>query len=91
MKWADVVSNIDLSDGERHTFSIDPASPIETRTGRSGDYWAVIVSEAGRVMELTMGKRLLGRIADLGLKKTTEITVRRLGEGFQTDYEVSVA
>ncbi len=91
MKWADIMDTVDLSDGQTHTVLLDPAADIETRQGRAGDYWATIVSEGGRPADLNMGKRLRAAIKRLGLKKETEITIQRTGEGFQTDYEVSVA
>ncbi len=91
MKWADVEKTVDLGDEKIHTVTIRPDLGIEPRQGRAGDYWAIIVTEQGRQAELTMGKRLRSRIANLELKKPTEITIRRTGEGFQTDYEVSVA
>ncbi len=91
MKWADVIRTVDLSDGETHKVTIDPSNELETRQGRAGDYWATIVSEHGRPSELNLGKRLRDSIAGLELTKPTEITIRRTGEGFQTDYEVSVA
>ncbi len=91
MKWADAELTVDLADGEIHTVEISPDHELETRKGLSGDYWAVLVSENGRPAELRLGNRLLNKIAKLELTKKTEITIRRTGEGFQTDYEVSVA
>ena len=91
MKWADVVTNVDLADGETHTVVLDPSLELEVRQGRAGDYWAIIVSENGRPSELNMGKRLRAAIKRLNLGKKTEVQIRRTGEGFQTDYEVSVA
>ncbi len=91
MKWADVVITVDLADGKTHTVVINPSLGLETAEGRAGDYWIALVSEDGRPAELAMGKRLRNRIADLRLKKPTEVQIRRTGEGFQTDYEVGVA
>lgn len=92
MKWAEVMDTVDLADGETHTVLLDPQNEIETRSGRAGDYWATVVEEGGRLSELNMGKRLRAAIKRLGLGESpTEITIRRTGEGFQTDYEVSVA
>ena len=91
MKWADVVSNVELADGETHTVLLDPSLGLESAQGPSGEYWITMVVENGLAVELSMGKRLRNRIKDLQLTKKTSITIRRTGEGFQTDYEVSVA
>ncbi len=91
MKWADVIRTVDLADGQKHVVELDPSLELDTRQGRAGDYWAVIVREYGRPSDLAMGKRLRDKIAGLKLSETTKISIRRTGEGFQTDYEVSVA
>ena len=72
---------------------LDPSEELDEREGTNGPYWAVIVGnpQDGKVQELTMGRILRDRIADLALTKTTTLTIKRTGSGFNTDYVVSAA
>lgn len=88
MKWADVVRRVNLGDGETHEIDLNPAIGIEERQGSRGTYWAVIVEENGKVSELNMGRRLMERIAELNLTKPARLEIRRVGSGFETDYEI---
>ena len=91
MKWADIITTVDLSDEKVHKIVFSPSLEIEEREGPTGTYWAIMVHENDKPSELIMGKRLRNKIANLALTKTTRLKIQRTGEGFQTDYEVSVA
>jgi len=89
-KARDIPTKVNLADNKAHTVIYDPDADVKEQVGQGGrTYYTTSVTEAGRPALLNMGNRLLSAINELNLNKPTKISIKRVGESFQTEYEVS--